>query len=615
MARAARTKRKASPGPARKRGADAVEVPVKARKRNRPEYGSDAVAELLNRYGFEYCFLNPGSSFRGLQDSLVNYNANNTPKVILGLHEDVVTAMAQGYATASGKPALCVLHDMVGLMHGTMGVFNIYCAGMPVVILGGSGPSDYTLRGPVDYLHSANTQGELVRPIVKWDDEATTVEGVLDSIVRGYKIANTGPKGPVYIAFDSGLQEQALNKPITVHDVDQSHFQPPPPPAARADVVDQAADMLARARYPLVIGGRVGYLPAATKPIKELVEITGAAYRDDRTFVCMATDHPQNLTGSREVLAKADVVLAVDCADVRSAMGAYREGYDAFKTKDSTRQKVIDLSQNEIASRRWNRVGGAIADTALQINADPLTALDQIIDAVKKRRRTNAALRGRIDRRKRAIARDKAALKKAQAARLKSRWDESPISPLRMVAELWEAVKHANWYLTLRNHRSWPEGIWQFTGSGQYAGHSSGGGLGHGPGASVGAGLACMADGRLPVGIIGDGDFLMGMSAVWSAVHYQVPLLLVINNNTSWYNDEEHQFNIAKRRGRPPENAYIGTTTRDPEVDFAKVSEGHGAAVWGPITEAQDLAPAFKDAVKVVEAGGVAVVDVRTCNL
>jgi thiamine pyrophosphate-dependent acetolactate synthase large subunit-like protein len=131
----------------------------------------------------------------------------------------------------------------------------------------------------------------------------------------------------------------------------------------------------------------------------------------------------------------------------------------------------------------------------------------------------------------------------------------------------------------------------------------------------VGAGFACLDDGRFPVGIIGDGDFLMATGAVWTAAHYKVPLLMVINNNTSWFNDEEHQFKIAKGRGRPPENAYIGTTTRDPDVDFVKVCEGYGAHAEGPIVKPQDLAGAFKRAVKAVEGGGVAVVDVRTGNL
>jgi acetolactate synthase-1/2/3 large subunit len=270
---------------------------------------------------------------------------------------------------------------------------------------------------------------------------------------------------------------------------------------------------------------------------------------------------------------------------------------------------------NESVNRRWSRVGGPIADTALQVAADPLTTLSQIIGVLRTRVQADAKLASRFARRAKTIAKQKSALRKLQAERLRARWDENPISPPRMVAELWAAVRDKPWSLTLRNHRSWPEGIWEFDGAGQYAGHSSGGGLGHGTGASVGAAFACLDDGRFPVGIIGDGDFLMATGAIWSAVHYKVPLLMVINNNTSWYNDEEHQFKIARNRGRPPENAYIGTTTRDPDVSISKVSEGYGAYTEGPIVEPGDLAGAFLRAVKVVENGGVAVVDVRTANL
>ncbi len=598
------------------KGAAAVEVPVRVRKHNRPEYGSDAVAELLHRYGFEYAFLNPGSSFRGLHDSLVNYNANVRPKAVLGLHEDVVTAMAQGYATASGRPALCILHNLVGLMHGAMGVFNIYCARMPVVILGGSGPSDIDLRGPVDYLHSANTQGQVVRDYVKWDNEATTVGGVIDSVLRGYKIANTEPKGPVYIAFDSGLQERKLDAPVEVPDVHAPAFQPPAPPAASPEAVARAVDMLVAARFPLVIGGRVGCLPEATAPVRELVELLGAAYREDRTFVTMPTRHSHNLTGSREALAEADVVLAIDCGDVRWSVG----GYDGPRSNvsaavETAGQKVIDLSMNEGASRRWNNVGGAMADTALQVMAEPLTGLAQILVALKARIAAERGLAARFARRAAEIARRKEALVAAQHKRLAARWDDTPISPGRMVAELWAAVRHKPWYLTLRNHRSWPEGVWEFDGAGQYAGHSAGGGLGHGPGATVGAAFACRDDGRFPVGIVGDGDFLMATGAIWTAVHYRTPLLLVINNNTSWFNDEEHQGKVAKTRGRPPENAYIGTTTREPDVDMVRIAEGYGAHAEGPVTDPGDLAGAFRRAVAAVERGAVAVVDVRTANL
>jgi acetolactate synthase-1/2/3 large subunit len=309
-------------------------------------------------------------------------------------------------------------------------------------------------------------------------------------------------------------------------------------------------------------------------------------------------------------------VLAVDCADVHWSVGGYAgRRSNTYKKLEARDQQVIDLSMNESANRRWSRVGGPIADTALQVMADPLTGLRQIIGALRKRLSSERGLAARFARRAQAIAKEKALLVNAQEKRLKARWDDNPISPGRMVAELFAAVRHKPWYLTLRNHRSWPEGTWEFDGAGQYAGHSSGGGLGHGTGASVGAAFACLDDGRCPVGIIGDGDFLMATGAIWTAVHYKVPVLMVINNNTSWFNDEEHQFKIAKGRGRPPENAYIGTTTREPDVDFVKVCEGYGAYAQGPILSPEDLAGAFRRAVKAVEGGGVAVVDVRTGNV
>lgn len=458
----------AKDGAARRKAVFSVEAPKGTRKSNKPAYGSDAVVELLNGFGFDYAFLNPGSSYRGLQDSIVNYNANVKPKVILGLHEDVVTAMAQGYATASGRPALCILHNLVGLMHGVMGIFNIYCSGMPVVILGGSGPSDINLRGPVDYLHSANTQGELVRSFVKWEDEATTVEGVLDSVMRGYKIANTSPKGPVYIAFDSGLQEQAFDESIERPNVHHPRFQAPVPPAASADVIDRVADMLIKARYPMLIGGRVGYLPSATGPVRELVELLGAAYSEDRSFVSMATKHPQNLTGSREALKKSDVILAIDCADVHWSVGGYMGARsNTYKKLETQEQQIIDLSLNENANRRWNRVGGPIANTAVQVTADPLAGLAQIIAAVKKRLAAERGLAAKFAKRAAEIAKEKAELVKRQQKRLKERWGQNPISPGRMTAELFAAVRHKPWYLTLRNHRSWPEGAWEFDGAGQ----------------------------------------------------------------------------------------------------------------------------------------------------
>lgn len=588
-----------------------IDKPVRLRKRNRPEYGSDAMADTLQGLGFRYVFLNPGASFRGLHDSIVNYLGNRNPQMVLCNHEDVCVHAAQGYAKASGEPALAILHDLVGLMHGTMGVFNAYCDRQPVVILGGSGPQDPKKRRSIDYLHSANTQGELVRPFVKWDDEGVTPEAVCESIARGFKIANTGPKGPVYISVDAGVQETKLSGSIEIPDASLACNQPPPPPAANLEAVEQAAAMLVRARNPVISGQRVMHRREAAEPLKRLVELTGAAYVEDTNGNCFPTKHPQNLSGIRGVLGKADVVLAVDCPDVTALVSGYAARMRGHLGGTGSGTKIIDLSQNEYVTRSWSRVTGKVAPTTLQLLADPVVGMEQLIDAVRSGLRRNSRARAAVQARRKRHARAHDAFMKKQQATLKKRWDEVPISPHRFAHEVFQAVRRKPWLLTNRGHRAWPVGIWQFQGCGDYLGHSGGGGVGYGPGAMVGGALAARDQGRFAVGIMGDGDFQMSSGALWTAVHMKIPLLCIVNNNTSWFNDEQHQTEVAKMRKRPVENAWIGTTTRGPDCDLATVAKGWGAWGEGPITDGDQLAAALKRAVKEVEGGAVALLDVR----
>lgn len=170
-------------------------------------YGSDLMVDMLADLGVEYVFINPGSSFRGLHDSLVNYHGNTGPEIVLVTHEMIAVAMAHGYWKATGKPAVCILHNLVGLMSGSMAIFNAYCDQAPLLILGGSGPADPAQRRFIDWAHSANTQGDLVRPFVKWTDEPATLEGTLDAIAQGYRKTLTAPYGPVYVSIDAGHQE------------------------------------------------------------------------------------------------------------------------------------------------------------------------------------------------------------------------------------------------------------------------------------------------------------------------------------------------------------------------------------------------------------------------
>lgn len=599
-----RKSKPASKGPA-------IDKPVKIKGANRPEYASDAIADTLRAVGFRYAFINPGSSYRGLHDSMVNYLGNTDPQAVLCAHEDVCVHAAQAYAKASGLPSLAILHDLVGLMHGSMAIYNAFADQQPVVVLGGSGPADPKLRRGIDYEHSANTQGEIVRQWVKWDDEAATGEGVCESIARAYKIANTGPKGPVYVSVDAGIQESKITTPIQIPDMASAANQPAPPPAANPDAVEAAVDMLVKARNPVITGGRLMYRPESTRLLVELVELLGATYVEDRNSTCFPTAHPQNLTGEKGIIESADVLLAVDSPDVNVVVDSYSSRVRGETGAGGKGTKVIDLSQNDYAIRSWTRLGGKVAPTAIQLLADPMVGMRQIIDAARSkigRAKSTSA----IEARRKKIAKAHEAMTKRQQDALKKRWSDTPLSPHRFVYELYSAVRAKPWMLAVRGHRAWPHGIWQFTGAGENIGVSGGGGVGYGPGAMIGASLAARDQGRFPVAILGDGDFLMQSQALWTAVHMRIPLLCVINNNTSWYNDEQHQNEVAKMRGRPMENAWIATTTRDPEADLATLARGYGAWSEGPVTDPDEFANALKRAVAEVDGGAVAVLDVRT---
>ncbi|MEJ2435213.1 MAG: thiamine pyrophosphate-dependent enzyme, partial [Pseudolabrys sp.] len=144
-----------------------------------------------------------------------------------------------------------------------------------------------------------------------------------------------------------------------------------------------------------------------------------------------------------------------------------------------------------------------------------------------------------------------------------------------------------------------------------YLGSDGGGGVGGGPGISGGAALALKGSGRLAVAVCGDGDFLMGVTALWTAAHYKIPLLLVVANNCSFFNDELHQERVARMRSRPIENRWVGQRISEPDIDLAGMGRAQGAQGFGPVTAIADLGPTFEKAIAAVEAGNVAVVDVR----
>jgi acetolactate synthase-1/2/3 large subunit len=583
-----------------------VEVPVEPVTDRRPVYVSDRVAELLHDLGYRYLPLNPGSSFRGLHDSIVNFGGNVNPKIILCLHEEIAVSLAHGYAKASGNPSAAAVHDLVGLMHASMAVFDAWADGVPLLVLGGSGPELPRERRSLDWTHSASTQADLVKNFTKWTANPIDESGTLEAIAQAHRFSRSAPMAPTYVTVDAEVQERN----ITGDAPGAPNVRPMPKLAASEVEVERAARLLLAAEFPLVTAGRAGLDPLVTDPLVRLCELLGAAYKDDQSFVAFPSNHALNLTGDQSVVSEADVILAVDVVDPGIAMGVFAQSRGAAAGRRSA--KLIDISQNSLAPSSWCYMNNAAVEREVELVADPVVGLTQVLTAVEQfiAIGEDPQQEDRARRRDTISARHDQLFESARK-KLESAGENRPISAARMVQTVWKAVKDLPWILALRNTRSWPIGVWEFTGAGQYMGHSGGAGVGYGPGAMVGVALAAQEQGKVAVAIIGDGDLVMAANAIWTAVHYSLPLLVVVNNNCSFYNDELHQNVVAGIRDRHAENAWIGTRYEDPTVDFATVARGFGASGMGPIEDPNDLDTAMAWAVKEVEAGRVAVVDVR----
>src|SRR5437764_7610876 len=210
---------------------------------NAPAFGSDVIADTLRALDIPYIALNPGASYRGLHDSLVNYLGNSAPQMLLCLHEESAVAIAHGYAKVTGRAMAAAVHSNVGLMHATMAIFNAWCDRVPVLVLGATGPVDATKRRPwIDWIHTARDQGALVRPYTKWDDQPASPGAAREALMRAMWIAQTLPMGPVYVNFDAEMQEAKLAEPVPPGDA--GGFRPPAPSAAPPGPCPQAGSRL-----------------------------------------------------------------------------------------------------------------------------------------------------------------------------------------------------------------------------------------------------------------------------------------------------------------------------------------------------------------------------------
>jgi benzoylformate decarboxylase/acetolactate synthase-1/2/3 large subunit len=560
----------------------------------RPTYGSDVMVDAIKAQGFKYISLNPGSSYRGLHDSLVNYGGNS-PEMIECPHEKVAVGLAHGYAKASGEPMAVVLHDVVGLLHGAMGIYYAYIDRVPVVIFGGAGPMDTTRRRPnIDWIHSANVQGNTVRDYTKWDDQPFSISSVPESIARACRIATSEPAGPVYIALDAGLQEDRIDGEIPSPDLDR--LTPPTRIGPDPSALDRLAEMLVDARRPVMIPGYAGRDPAAFDQLVELAEVLAIGVIDTGARLNFANRHPLNVTGT-SALEEADLVLFVDVKDMGKATQKLDSTTRMIRSRISDDARVVDVGFNHIGISSWSHDFAALHETDLQVTADTAVALPLLLERCRDLENRAPRESERAERRARLTRMHEAAWE-GWRGEASSEWDASPISLPRLAAEVWEVIKDHDWVLTAGTANEWAMRTWDFDRAYRHPGKSLG--TSTQIAMSLGVALAHRGSGKLVVDLQPDGDLMFDLGALWVAAYYKIPLLVVMFNNRAYYNDWEHQERIARQRGTPVERASIGMEIDKPAPDFAAVARALGWYGEGPIVEPAEVGSAVSRATKMV---------------
>jgi thiamine pyrophosphate-dependent acetolactate synthase large subunit-like protein len=575
--------------------------------------GGDFMVDVIKSLDFEFVAANPGSSFRGIHESFVNYGGNRAPEFITCCHEESSVAMAHGYFKAEGKPMAVLCHGTVGMQHAAMAIYNAYCDRVPVYIMAGN-TLDATLRRPgVEWAHSVQDAAVMVRDFVKWDDQPISLPHFAESAVRAYKIAMTPPMMPVLLVVDGGLQEDPISPEV------QTRLRVPKltratPPQGDSGAVAEAARLLVAAQNPVIVADRAARTPAGLAQLIALAEALQAPVVNQGGRMNFPSRHPLNHSASaRQLVANADVILGLELTDFWGTVNASRDSLvrtsrpiaKAGATLISITALDLNTKSNYQDFQRYPEVDVAMA-------ADAEATLPALTDACKRLitpdRRSAVAERGRR------LAEAHAAALERLRAEAAYGWDATPISTARMTMELWAQIKNEDWALVAESGimSDWTSRLWNFDKHYQSLGGSGGAGVGYGAPAAVGAALANRKRGRLSVTIQGDGDFLYAPGVWWTAAHHRIPLLAVMHNNRAYHQEVMHLQRMANRHNRGVTTAHIGTTIDNPNVDFAKIAQGMGVHAQGPITNPNDLAPALKRAIEVVKRGEPSLIDVVT---
>ena len=551
--------------------------------------GSDHMVDVIKAMGIEYVAFNPGSSFEGLHESLINYGKNKMPEIITCCHEESAVAMAHGYGKIENKPMLALLHGTIGIQHAAMAIYNAYGDRTPILMMTGAADSAVPAHDAVD-------MAAMCRDFVKWDHQPDSITQFADTAMRAYRLAITPPMAPVMLVIKAPLQQEPKPNGLRV-----PKLVLPQMPSADLAMVREIAKGLVNAQHPHITAGQMVRSQEGIDWLVKLAELTGASVAGVGERINFPSRHP--LAGNGDTSIPIDFTLNLQPST---------NGRGLLPPVSDGPPKSYTISTAEFLATHNYNVNRNYPAGDVVIEADAQATLPALIEEVQKLL-TSDKKNAIADRTKKHAAANLAA-RAAAIDRLNAGWDASPVSQARMAAELWPLIKNEDWSLASPQgfFGNLPNTMWDMKKVYHYIGGQGAGGMGYGAPAAVGAALANRKYGRLTVNFQTDGDMNYAPGVLWTAVHHKIPLLSIMLNNRGYHQEVMFVEQQCSVRNRGAEMAHIGTKLIDPNINYATMAKAYGMESRGPIEDPKEIGAAFKWGVEMVKKGEPVMIDVVT---
>ena len=394
--------------------------------------------------------------------------------------------------------------------------------------------------------------------------------------------------------------DRALGPDVIAVLANGARFAPAPSPAVPERQVEQVLKAIDGAKFPLILMGRVSRKQEDwNRRVRFAEAIDALVLTSSNDPASFPTTHRLHVAApclrpskaATALIEKADLIISMDWLDLA---GIFRLALGKAQTQIPADKTILHCSVDNYRINGWSMDHQALPAVDIPIYAEPDQLVLQVLEKIGGEKPSKTKARPEL--------------------RGLSHWNDRTAAPAlasrRTSMTLWEMAMAVRDFAKNRQVTfarlpiGWPGEAYEFDGPLSFLGNDGGGAVGTGPGHTIGAALALKDSGRLTMGVIGDGDYLMGVNALWTAAHFEIPVMIVVADNRSYFNDEMHQERVAELRGRPAENRWIGQRIDDPRIGLVAMARAQGFEAEEPVTTTEALAKALKRGAEIVRRGG-----------